>query len=90
MNRDIYWDVYNIFKSDLFTIFTIWAFRLLNTQFQKLKSDGQKVPKLAETKEDGEKKQQKCNFNLYTQTKVKQHHIFSETLFWKLQNGICR
>ena len=26
---------------------------------------------------------------LYTQTKVKQHHIFSETLFWKLQNGIC-
>ena len=25
---------------------------------------------------------------LYTQTKVKQHHIFSETLFWKLQNGI--
>ena len=27
--------------------------------------------------------------NLYTQTKVKQHHIFSGTLFWKLQNGIC-
>ena len=26
---------------------------------------------------------------IYTQTKVKQHHIFSETLFWKLQNGIC-
>ena len=26
--------------------------------------------------------------NIYTQTKVKQHHIFSETLFWKLQNGI--
>ena len=25
---------------------------------------------------------------IYTQTKVKQHHIFSETLFWKLQNGI--
>ena len=28
-------------------------------------------------------------FDIYTQTKVKQHHIFSETLFWKLQNGIC-
>ena len=27
-------------------------------------------------------------YNIYTQTKVKQHHIFSETLFWKLQNGI--
>ena len=27
--------------------------------------------------------------NIYTQTKVKQHHIFSETRFWKLQNGIC-
>ena len=27
--------------------------------------------------------------DIYTQTKVKQHHIFSETLFWKLQNGIC-
>ena len=26
---------------------------------------------------------------LYTQTKVKQHLILSETLFWKLQNGIC-
>ena len=26
---------------------------------------------------------------IYTQTKVEQHHIFSETLFWKLQNGIC-
>ena len=25
---------------------------------------------------------------IYTQTKVKQHHIFSETLFWKLQKGI--
>ena len=27
--------------------------------------------------------------DIYTQTKVKQHHIFSETLFLKLQNGIC-
>ena len=27
--------------------------------------------------------------HIYTQTKVKQHHIFSETLFRKLQNGIC-
>ena len=25
---------------------------------------------------------------IYIQTKVKQHHNFSETLFWKLQNGI--
>ena len=25
----------------------------------------------------------------YTQTKVKQHDISSDTLFWKLQNGIC-
>ena len=33
-------------------------------------------------------KQLKCTLDLYTQTKVKQHHIFSETLFWKLQNGI--
>ena len=24
----------------------------------------------------------------HTQTKVKQHHNFSKTLFWKLQNGI--
>ena len=32
-----------------------------------------------------------CSYvdDIYTQTKVKQHHIFSETLFWKLQNGIC-
>ena len=37
-----------------------------------------------------------CNYKvflfenqIYTQTKVKQHHIFSETMFWKLQNGIC-
>ena len=28
------------------------------------------------------------SLHIYTQTKVKQHHIFSETLFWKLQNGI--
>ena len=26
---------------------------------------------------------------IYTQTKVKQHHNFSETLFGKLQNRIC-
>ena len=26
--------------------------------------------------------------DIYTQTKVKQRHIFSDTLFWKLQNGI--
>ena len=30
-----------------------------------------------------------CKSHIYTQTKVKQHQIFSETLFWKLQNGIC-
>ena len=29
-------------------------------------------------------------FVIYIQTKVKQHHKYSETLFWKLQNGICR
>ena len=29
------------------------------------------------------------NSEIYTQTKVKQHHIFSKTLFLKLQNGIC-
>ena len=29
----------------------------------------------------------KTNFYIYTQTKVKQHHVFSETLFGKLQNG---
>ena len=54
-----------MFKSDLFTILTIWAFRVLNTQFRKLKSDVQKVPKLAETKKDGGINQQKFNFNQF-------------------------
>ena len=85
--------VFNVYTNAIFMLCLVWlCLNFERTCFvlkKKMHEDPQPQPPPFDYNQSIWNKLFTTHGRIYTQTKVKQHHLFSEKLFWKLQYWIC-